>query len=83
VIGSFDRPNLRLAVRRADDEHRKLDAVLELVRIRTAEPAGRPGLLYTASRKDSERLADSLRESGVRAAAYHAGLLSRFVLTGW
>jgi ATP-dependent DNA helicase RecQ len=69
VVGGFDRPNLTLEVqqfvRDADKRAAVVDAVAEL---------DAPGLLYTATRKDAERYAESLTERGVRAAVYHAGL---------
>ncbi|WP_307849406.1 RecQ family ATP-dependent DNA helicase [Qaidamihabitans albus] len=69
VIAGFDRPNLYFEVRRFDDDGAKRDAVIEWT-VRAA----RPGLLYAASRKDTERYARELAERGVRAAAFHAGL---------
>lgn len=69
IVGGFDRPNIRLDVSRHEHDHEKEQAVLEQV-------AGleQPGLLYVATRGDTERLADVLSERGLRAAAYHGGL---------
>ncbi|UNX55424.1 RecQ family ATP-dependent DNA helicase [Georgenia sp. TF02-10] len=64
----FDRPNLRLVVRRYTEDATKRRAVVEDV---AALPG--PGLLYVATRADTERYAQALREAGRRAAAYHAG----------
>jgi ATP-dependent DNA helicase RecQ len=69
VVGSFDRPNLTLEVRRFLDDDDKRRAVLDTV----AALSG-PGLLYTATRKDAERYAEALTAGGMRAAVYHAGL---------
>ncbi len=69
VIGGFDRPNLRLIVERYLDEENKRSAVVDWV----AALQG-PGLLYTATRKDAESYAKSLREKGIAAAFYHAGM---------
>jgi ATP-dependent DNA helicase RecQ len=74
VIASFDRPNLHLAVHRATDDAGKRSAVVIGVRTLTADPASRRGLVYTASRKDTEYYAGELAQLGVRAAAYHAGM---------
>ena len=74
VIASFDRPNLRLAVQHYSDDHRKRDAVTLHVRTLLADPATQLGLLYTASRKDAEFYAQELRNAGLRAASYHAGM---------
>lgn len=65
----FDRPNLRLEVRRHEDDAQKRAAVIEQVR----ELDG-SGLVYTATRKDAEQYAEELAEARIPAAAYHAGL---------
>lgn len=44
--------------------------MLELV----AERRGRSGVIYAGSREGTERLAEALRQAGVDAQAYHAGL---------
>jgi ATP-dependent DNA helicase RecQ len=69
VVASFDRPNLDLTVEHHLDDDPKRAAVLDCV----AQLPG-PGLLYTATRKDAETYADALRERGLTAAAYHAGM---------
>ena len=65
----FDRPNLRLEVRRYEEDAEKRAAVLAHV----GELAG-SGLVYTATRKDAEQYADQLEADHIPAAAYHAGL---------
>lgn len=69
VIAGFDRPNLRLIVERYLEEENKRSAVIDWV----AALQG-PGLLYTATRKDAESYAESLRDKGIAAAFYHAGM---------
>lgn len=69
VVGNFDRPNLTLEVQQFLRDKDKRAAVVDAVADRTG-----PGLLYSATRKDAERYAQSLTERGVRAAVYHAGL---------
>jgi ATP-dependent DNA helicase RecQ len=69
IIQGFDRPNLRLEVDRFTDARRKQAAVVEKV----MELSG-SGLVYTATRKDTENYAEALRSAGRKAAAYHAGL---------
>ncbi len=64
-----DRPAIRLTVRTYTDDPSKREAVSRW----TAE-APAPGILYTATRKDAEAYAERLREDGVDAEAYHAGL---------
>jgi ATP-dependent DNA helicase RecQ len=69
VIGGFDRPNLALEVSRqvtADDVRR---AVID--RVLAEQPTG---LVYVQTRKDATDYAHALREQGVEAYAYHAGL---------
>jgi ATP-dependent DNA helicase RecQ len=68
-VRGFDRPNLHLAVRRFTEEHGKERALVEAVRA-----AQKPGIVYIATRKASEELAEELCDAGVAAAAYHAGL---------
>jgi ATP-dependent DNA helicase RecQ len=69
VVAGFDRPNLHLEVRRFDRDRDKRQAAIELA---VRQP--KPGLVYVATRRDTERYAAALRERGLRAAAYHAGL---------
>jgi ATP-dependent DNA helicase RecQ len=81
--GSFFRPNLRLSAYRKGEATagedadiagprapRVRDGILRLVRAR----AGQSGIVYCLSRKSTESTAAFLREHGVRAAVYHAGL---------
>lgn len=69
IASGFDRPNIRLEVFRHVEDDEKRDAVLG-----AALTAARPTLVYAATRADAETYADSLAHSGIRAAAYHAGL---------
>ncbi|MCM6772036.1 ATP-dependent DNA helicase [Nocardia sp. CDC159] len=71
VISGFDRPNLYLAVHRAIEERDKYARIFEAV-----AAGGGPGLIYCATRGDTEMLAAELNRRGVRAAAYHAGMRS-------
>jgi ATP-dependent DNA helicase RecQ len=78
--GSFFRPNLHLHVYRkggdradgAGEVPRVREAILRLVRARD----GQSGIVYCLSRKSVEATADFLKENGVRAVAYHAGMES-------
>ena len=66
LVGGFDRPNIHLRIQRASEEEK--DTLLPaLVR-------GRRALVYAATRKSTEATAQLLNESGINAAAYHAGL---------
>ncbi|MCF8246207.1 MAG: DNA helicase RecQ [Saprospiraceae bacterium] len=66
-IASFDRPNLSLEVRPG---RKKIEQIIEFIEKRPNQP----GIVYCLSRKSTEMLADKLRDNGVNAAAYHAGL---------
>jgi ATP-dependent DNA helicase RecQ len=74
VVAGFDRPNIALAVERAATAEDKDDAV-----VADAAARGRDGtgIVYVATRRRAEELAERIAESGVRAAAYHAGLPRR------
>ena len=72
LVGGFDRPGIHLAVERHEHAREKEEAVL-----RTVLTAEKPGLLYVATRKDTERFAERLRAEGLRAAAYHGGMGAR------
>lgn len=69
VVGSFDRRNLRFAVRRVDDEPGRLRALLELL-----GRADRVAIVYAPTRRTTEALSRTLARRGIRSAAYHAGL---------
>jgi ATP-dependent DNA helicase RecQ len=69
VIRGFDRPNLHFAVRRFSEAREKEAALVEAV-----AAAPKPGIVYIATRKASEELAEALAGAGVKAEAYHAGL---------
>ncbi len=66
-VASFNRPNLTYRVETKDEPIKQLLAFLK----------DRPhdaGIVYCASRKQTEKLADSLNDRGIAARAYHAGL---------
>ena len=70
VRGSFLRKNLALHAVKKGEGVRTRDALLRLVRARKGES----GIVYALSRKSVEETAELLRDHGVRAEAYHAGL---------
>ena len=71
--GSFFRPNLHLhAYRKGDDGPSVRERILRLARARP----GQSGIVYCLSRRSTEQTADYLREHGVSALAYHAGMES-------
>jgi ATP-dependent DNA helicase RecQ len=69
IVRGFDRPNIWLGVERHETPERQRRALLE--RVVAAES---PGLVYNATRRDTEEIACALVQRGVRAAAYHAGM---------
>ncbi len=71
VRGSSFRPNLRIEVRKKGDGAEKVgDAIVRLALARQ----GQSGIVYCLSRRTVEATAERLRDFGVRADAYHAGL---------
>ena len=66
------RSNLHLSALRFQNEEDKLAALLKFV---TETPGS--GIVYVNSRHKSETLAFQLREAGIQAEAYHAGLTDR------
>lgn len=71
LVHGFDRPNISLDVVRHQEDKGKRRAVLEQVAA-LARDQGQ-GLLYAATRKDTEKYAAKLAKEGLRAEAYHAG----------
>lgn len=71
VLTGFYRPNLHLEVR-AVAEDQKMEELVQVL-----EPdAGRSAIVYVTLQKTAETVAAGLRERGVVAAAYHAGMNS-------
>ncbi len=66
------RPNLHLSALRFGNEEEKLSAVLKFVTETTGS-----GIVYVNTRHKAEALAFALRQAGVAAEAYHAGLENR------
>ncbi|MCR1837173.1 DNA helicase RecQ [Pasteurella caecimuris] len=66
-VGSFDRPNIRYTL------EEKFKPTEQLTRFVLAQK-GKSGIVYCNSRNKVERIAESLRNKGISAAAYHAGM---------
>jgi len=66
-IASFDRKNIELEVRPAND---RVSQILNFIDKKPNEA----GIIYCLSRKSTEQLAAKLKQNGVNAASYHAGL---------
>src|SRR5262245_8871628 len=67
LVGVFDRPNLVYRVIQRFDLDNQ---VLEIL----GRHKGQAAIVYCISRKDTENLAETLQDRGVRAAFYHAGM---------
>ena len=70
VVASFDRPNLSFAVARPAGAAEKDRELVAFVR----ERAARSGIVYCSSRRAVEEVCDLLRDEGLLATRYHAGL---------
>lgn len=66
-IASFDRKNIELEVRPAND---RVSQIIKFINKKPSES----GIIYCLSRKATEQLAAKLVQNGIKAAAYHAGL---------
>jgi RecQ family ATP-dependent DNA helicase len=73
VRSGFDRPNLSFDVVALEGKGSvaRRQAVLEAG---LADPANRPAIVYCGTRKDTDSVAEELREAGIPAVAYHAGM---------
>ena len=67
-VSSFDRPNIQYRIVPKD---RARDALLKFIK---QEHAGDAGIVYCLSRKSVEQTAEYLRDRGIEALPYHAGL---------
>ncbi len=73
VRSGFDRPNLSFDVVRLEGKGSKARR-LALLEAGLADAANRPAIVYCGTRRDTEDVAQALREGGLRALAYHAGM---------
>lgn len=72
IVQGFDRPNIWLGVRRFEEEAEKEKALIKQV-VR----AKKPGIVYVATRKKAEEVAEALCEKNVKAIFYHAGMKAK------
>lgn len=80
VTGSFSRPNLIWWVTKTD---KKREMLLKAVQKGAKHGSG---IVYSNTRRDCESLAETFNKTGIRAAAYHAGLTGeerQRVQTAW
>jgi ATP-dependent DNA helicase RecQ len=66
-VHGFDRPNLRLAMSPKANARQQIVGFIK-------GHVGESGIIYCASRKQTEELADFLTDKGFRALPYHAGM---------
>ena len=66
-VHGFDRPNLRLAMQAKTGSRKQIADFI-------AARRGQSGIVYCASRRKTEKIAAYLREAGINALAYHAGM---------
>jgi ATP-dependent DNA helicase RecQ len=66
-VHGFDRPNLRLAMAAKNGGRKQIADFI-------AAHRGQSGIVYCSSRRKTEELAEFLRQSGVKALPYHAGM---------
>ncbi|MGE3960526.1 MAG: RecQ family ATP-dependent DNA helicase [Dehalococcoidia bacterium] len=70
VVTTVDRPNLTLTVERIDRVEDRVQWVIDYAKRRP----GLAGIVYARTRRAVEDIAQAMRDAGVRAQAYHAGL---------
>lgn len=66
-VSSFDRSNIRIAMTLKATTQRQIEAFVE-------DRKGQSGIIYAATRKRTQEIADALVAHGFDAVAYHAGL---------
>ncbi len=67
LVGTFDRPNLVYRIIPLTDVYGQTLSVIR-------RHAHQAVIVYCLSRRDSENMAEFLRDHGIKAAAYHAGM---------
>jgi RecQ family ATP-dependent DNA helicase len=73
VRSGFDRPNISFDVVRLEGKGSKARR-LALLEAGLADPANRPAIVYCGTRRDTDEIATELRDGGLRALPYHAGM---------
>ena len=66
-VASFDRPNLSLTVKPGQKRYQQILRIIE-------QRPNQSGIIYCLSRKETERIAEKLRNDGIPAEHYHAGM---------
>jgi RecQ family ATP-dependent DNA helicase len=73
VRSGFDRPNLSFDVVRLEGTGSKARR-MALLEVGLADPENRPAIVYCGTRRDTDEVAQALRDGGLRALGYHAGI---------
>ncbi|MER5516482.1 RecQ family ATP-dependent DNA helicase [Streptomyces sp. NPDC002763] len=69
IVAGFDRPNIHLDVSAFQDGAAKERFVVERAAVEE-----KPGIVYAGTRRAADSYAERLRDLGLSAASYHAGL---------
>ncbi len=69
-IGSFDRPNLSLDIKRGYSGKEKMRVIMDIIERHKNES----GIIYCLKRSTTEDVAEKLRSKGIATGIYHAGL---------
>ncbi|KAF4955377.1 hypothetical protein FSARC_11863 [Fusarium sarcochroum] len=67
---SFNRPNLYYEVRPKSTNEKTIESIASLIH---SKYSNQSGIVYTISRKNAEKVAGDLSDSGITARFYHAG----------
>lgn len=71
-VGNFDRPNIHYAVEESQGDQKA--RLLEFIRSSIGDGSG---IVYCTTKKKVEQTYEWLREQGINAIAYHAGMTSK------
>jgi ATP-dependent DNA helicase RecQ len=74
-ISSFDRPNIRYSVSKKCSKAENRDRLLAFIKLEHLNDAG---IVYCLSRKNTEEVALFLKDAGLKAMPYHAGLTQEY-----
>ncbi|MBC7381624.1 MAG: DNA helicase RecQ [Bacteroidia bacterium] len=69
-VASFDRPNLSIEVKFGIKKKKRIEEVVHFIKERKNES----GIIYCLSRAGTEEICADLKQAGVDAAFYHAGM---------
>jgi ATP-dependent DNA helicase RecQ len=68
VVSGFARPNLSLGITQVEKKQQKYDRIREII------TANKTGIVYCATRKKVEEVAETLAAWRIKAIAYHGGM---------